>query len=364
MPSKSSKNAASSIAGPIKIGVELPLTGDAGADGIRALDALTDEAKKIETQRGVPSINLVVRDTALGAYRNAHQDEGVDASGLPPHAATIVADFAKDADILGAVGGVAPSIASADSVAAAKAGLPMIVLAPAPDRCAAATGIIPKKRPLGAVSVAGAASLESLAAAQVVEHRGFREIGIMSDGTGPRLTQATCFIDALAALEAVPATRIARPDLTSDFATLKERAMNGTIDALVYFGPAERGTLVCSASGAVVLSLASLEAASHRGYDSSTLPSDCTWIRRVDDAKRAGSAVAQTLIAAFTAAASQQHGAALALTRAQIAKALYGARPCSAGSADRATFAAFPARRWARSAFAVYDRRCTTAKRL
>lgn len=357
LPSKFAKSATSSSGQTIKIGVELPLTGDAGADGLRALDALTDEAKKLERQNGNPAIDVIVRDTALGAYQNAHEDEGVDASGLPPHASAIVGDFARNAGVLAAVGGLTPAIASADLKVAQKSGLPLVTLAPAPDRCAAVTGVSPQDGQRGSISIAGAASLESFAVAQVIERRRFREIGIVNDGTGPRVAQVTCFIDALAILERLPASRIMRPDLTSDFATLKQRALAGTIDGFVFFGPAERGTLVCSASGVLLLSLNSLGATAHRGYDSSTLPRDCTWIRRLPE-KNEGGLAARSLVAALATSARIHNGAAGSLTRSEVARALMNLMPCSGGSANHAAFAAVPARRWVKSPLTVYDRRC------
>jgi hypothetical protein len=108
---------------------------------------------------------------------------------------------------------------------------------------------------------------------------------------------------------------------------LKNRALAGTIDGFVYFGPPDRGTLVCAASGIILLSEASLLAAAHRGYDSSTLPRQCAWIRRtLYEARRSststGHMAAWGLAAALYAAARRHGGDLSSITRADVAGAL------------------------------------------
>jgi hypothetical protein len=321
VPSKST----TSLSGQaIKIGVELPLTGDAGADGLLVLRNLTDTFNTLQSDQHAPEVNLLLKDSAMGGYQDPHQDEGVDASVLPSKAAKIVGDFARDSGVMAVIGGLTPASAAADAAVARKNNLPLISIAPMPDKCSViARRTNPKPGP---VSVSGWTSMESLSVARVVEARGYREIGIMNDGTPARSAQATCFIKTLAMLERLPPPRITRPDLTSDFATLKQRAIAGTIDGFVYFGPPERGALVCGAAGALLLSEASLLAAAHRGYDSSTLPRQCTWVRRsVYEAygvRLTGHDAAWGISAALSSAARRHGGDISKITRSDLMRAL------------------------------------------
>ena len=354
-------------AGPT-IGVELPLRGDAGADGLRALKGINDEIRA-NVRPSAVRLNLIVRDTTLGGYANPHQDEGTDASGLPPLAASIVSEFGRDKNVLGAIGGLQEPLASADAAAARASHLPLITLAPLPDDCAAALGR--KSSFAGAVSVAGAGSLEALAVARVAKARNYHAIGIMSEsGARPRAERAVCFIETIARESGTNGARLAQSSVTGDFATLKRRAAEHKLDAFVYFGPMERGTLVCGKQGVQRLNASSFGTFGHRGYDSSTLPSDCAWVRRILEDREAGRLAASRVVAAARIATGTHGTGTPPVTRLDVMRALqgipapmlYGSRPqmmpCAADSADRASFALVPARSWLKAPFVVYDRRC------
>jgi hypothetical protein len=353
------------------IGIELPLRGDIGADGLAALDGITNEVRRFNAESHVRQIGIVVKDTTLGGYANPHQDEGTDASGLPPQAASIVSGFAKDQDIIAAIGGLQSTLALADAADALAAKLPLVTLAPIPDDCAAARGRA-RARYFGAVSVAGAASLEALAVARVVTMRRYHALGIMSEtDVKPRAAEALCFIDALAHQNSISPARIALSAQASDFPTLKRRASDSTLDGFVYFGPAERGALVCDRSGILALQPSSLTAAAHRGYDSATLPSSCRWLRRSDDPSRAARSAVKALIRALTVASRRYNGDVGKVTRRDTLDALRDSRAngasagsvlrgCADGSADRATFETVPQHANLPASLVVEDRRCTT----
>lgn len=358
------RNGAGNTSGTVHVGVELPLAGDAGAEGLRALDGITREIQRSKILPGTVPVKLDVRDTARGGYANPHQDEGTDTTALPAQAATSMSAFAADPTVLIVVGGLTSAIATADFNKARATGLPLVTLAPAPDNCAAVTRR--SGRPLGAISIAGAASLESLATARVVGARGYRELGIMSERSADRASQALCLVDALALRHGVPRARITRPQLTSDFATLQRRARAGAIDGLVYVGPAERGVLLCGSAGTQALTKAALATMSHRGYDSRTLPADCAWIRRIVDDSAAGRAAAHAASLAIATAGRRRHHELGKITRADVGEALRGgpATPrCSSGSATHARFALVPARAWLSAPFTVNDLRCTGTHR-
>lgn len=344
------------------------MRGDAGADGLRAQGGITDEIRFYNALPNARPINIVVRDTTLGGYANPHQDEGTDASGLPPHAASIVRDFVKDSAIVAAIGGLTPGLAASDASAVRGTNLPLIVLAPLSDDCAAVRG-----RSIShfssVVSVAGAASLEALAVARLVKMRGYHAIGVMSEkNVKPRADEAVCLIDALSRDYGGGGARALSPRI-ADLPTLQRRAAKGELDGFVYFGPAERGALVCGAAGMRRLRDDSLAAFEHRGYDSSTLPTDCAWVHRFLDDREAGRLAAMRLASAVSSAVGSRGTGISLVTRRDmwrrriIVPTFYGSTPqmrrCAAGSADRASFALVPARSWLKGPFVVYDRRCT-----
>lgn len=358
------RNGAGSASRTVHVGVELPLAGDAGADGLRALDGVSNEIKRATILPGAVPVKLDVRDTARGGYANPHQDEGTDATALPAQAAASMSAFAADPTVLIVVGGLTSAIAAADFHTARATGLPLVTLAPAPDNCAAVTRR--SVRPAGAISIAGAASLESLAAARVVGARGYRELGIMSEHSADRAAQALCLVDALALRHGVSRVTITRPQLTSDFATLQRRARAGAIDGLVYVGPAVRGVLLCGSTGTQALTKAAFATMSHRGYDSRTLPADCAWIRRIADDGAAGRAAAHAASLALATAGRRRHHELDKITRADVSQALRDgpATPrCAGGSATHARFALVPARAWLSAPFTVNDLRCTGTRR-
>jgi len=358
-----------SPAAPLTIGVELPLHGDIGADGLRALDAIGDEITRYNSRPNVRRLRIVIKDTTLGGLANPHQDEGVDASGLPPQAASLVREFGKDANVLAALGGLQAPLAAADAKAASALQLPLVTLAPLPDDCGALGGRA-KTRFAGAFSVAGAASLEALAVARLVKNRGYHTLGILSQpGVKPRAEQARCLIAALTRPAGAGQTRIVPSTLRSDFATLERRAAEGELDGFVYFGPAERGALLCDRLGILGMRATSLAVAAHRGYDSATIPARCRWLRRVEDAARAAQSSVESVIQALAIASRRHNGDAARVTRREMLAALRDVPArgvsagsamlaCAGGSADRATFESLPPRRPLPNSFSVADQRC------
>lgn len=355
---------------PLTIGVELPLRGDIGADGLSALEGMTDEIRRYNSRPNVRHLSIVVKDSTLGGYANPHQDEGTDATVLPPQASAIARDFAKDSSVIAVIGGLQTPIAIADADVARATNLPLIVLAPLPDDCAAVRTRLKTRAP-AAISVAGADSLEALAVARFVKGR-FQTLGIMSErAVKPRAAQASCFISALAHQEVTSEAQIAQLALTSDFATLKRRAASGALDGFVYFGPALRGALVCDRAGVVALPPSTLTAAAHRGYDSTTVPKNCQWLRRRDDPALAARSAVKALIRALTAESRRHNGDVGKVSRQDLRaefrdSGASGAAPgskmrdCSGGSADRTTFERVPRRTNQAVTFSIESSRCAS----
>jgi len=363
----------------VHIGLELPLAGDAGADGILARNAI--ESSLRDSNRLTHDslvVGPVARDSAHGGSANAHQDEGTDASGLPPQAAAAILDLARDPSILVAIGGLRPDIAAADAVAAHEAKLPLVTIAPVPDGCRAA-GVPIGAPPAGrAVSARGGVSLESLAVARLVLASGYQRLVIRSDDAPSRANPAMCLSRLLHGRGASVSITAPQTDETN-------------AAALVYFAPTGLGVLVCDPSGAAALNPSVFTAMGHGGYDSRKVPRGCGWLRQRmlgrgdrpyqrtadDDILAAQSAASIALWAIRTTARSSRYNNAkvtrdviwAALTDPDIGLGLDPNRwpdsrvtlKCSGGSAWGAWFELQPRRRGWRAPVFIHDQRCNKA---
>jgi hypothetical protein len=360
----------------VRIAVELPLAGDAGGDGLRARDGIEAQLRSEATgSLGALLATADVHDTAHGGLVNPHQDEGTDASRLPSQAAAIVRTFGTDRSYLIAIGGLHAEIAAADALAANALKLPLVTLAPLEDACVASTAPSGRSRADAstyAVSVAGGASLESLAVAQLLLMSKPHRVAILTDRAPARARQSTCLGGILA-----------RHRVAYDVDPKRGLGANSP-DALIYFGPAERGALLCHPVAAGLLTARAFAAMAHRGYDSRTLPPSCAWIRRTaryvseepgngisprDEDAASGAAAVHLALAAVQQAVEKRGRDFTKVTRTDVAAALRKGgdtetligstmRACAGGSADRATFEVVPRRPNLPASLSVEDERC------
>jgi hypothetical protein len=328
------------------LGVELPLAGDLGADGLAARAA-------IELALEGTSLHADFQDTARGGFANPHVDEGRDASALADDAANIVARFGRDPRVTVVLGGLSAELAVVDA-GAVRAGLPLIVLAPLPDGCAAAGSFDGTPPHAGVASVSGSASLEALALAEVVRRRVYRRVAIDDDGNALAHSRAACErrVMALAGNAAHP------PDAHAP-------------DAHAFVAPDRLGTLLCA--GSLGLDAGMRVRTLHRGYDSNDVPHGCFWVRRAVRANPGQAAQFAAFSDRFrsrtgfrpTDAAYLAYDAARAGLRiarheaAATAGLTANMRACAGGSADAAWFDVLPPQPDLRSPFLVRDLRCT-----
>lgn len=98
----------------------MPAAGDDGAAGLAVTTAI---------RLGLGGARVVaVRDSARGGFLNPHRDEGSDNGVDVRTAPAIVAAFAADVRIVGAIGGLRRNVGDADAAAAEAHALPLIVL--------------------------------------------------------------------------------------------------------------------------------------------------------------------------------------------------------------------------------------------
>ena len=296
----------------MRIGVELPLAGDDGAAGLAAKDAL-----HIALGDGSPAsagrngVELRIVDTAHGGFQNPHRDEGTDDSDLPKAAAAVVRKFAADPAVVLVIGGLRPHLAAADARAALRAGVNFLALAPLPDGCAAAgtpTVAVPSVRAIGptvAVSVAGGASLESLAVAGVVSERRWRKLVVLDDGEPARAAIATC-LKRVQSARHVTVMRRSRARNELDFRRLQTLVRVIRADGIVYVAPAAVGTLLCEARGLSALAPEATAQYEHREFDMRATPAACVWIARIVRPEPSSKAAAAAFARDYHARAFQQ----------------------------------------------------------
>jgi hypothetical protein len=234
-----------------------------------------------------------------------------------------------------------------------------VTLAPLEDACAATapSGRSNAAASTNAVSVAGSASLESLAVAQLLLTSKPQRVAILKDRALAHARQSTCLGGILA-----------RHGVAFDV-DLKRGLGANSPDALIYFGPAERGALLCRPVVAGLLTARAFAAMAHRGYDSKTLPPSCAWIRRRDEDAASGAAAAHVALAAVQHAVEKRGRDFTKVTRTDVVAALREGgdtetligstmRACAGGSADRANFEVVPRRKVFPTSLSVEDERC------
>jgi hypothetical protein len=106
------------------VGVELPLAGRDAVDGLHAREGI-ELALSDWNLTHKPFIRVRYRDSAPH-LQNAHEDEGQDPVDEPARAATIAADFARDAAVVVMIGGLRHEVAAAERAATLPAGLALV----------------------------------------------------------------------------------------------------------------------------------------------------------------------------------------------------------------------------------------------
>jgi ABC-type branched-subunit amino acid transport system substrate-binding protein len=220
-----------------RLGVELPLAGLDGNDGIEARQAVQLALDDWNADPAHTRVEAVIRDTSLHGHENPHLDEGLDNVDQPANAVAILRDFAADPRILAIVGALRTNVATAEAPIAADLGLAVVSIgassAPAPERAPALFRI--------AANDAGAGAL----AGTLARRHGYRRVAVIG--------------------RAEPAARAVARGFERTF---PNAAPNGTApDAVLYAAPLERGVFLAPpAAAAVVLGAEERRRMEHRGY--------------------------------------------------------------------------------------------------
>ncbi|HEY0797927.1 MAG TPA: hypothetical protein VGD50_02195, partial [Candidatus Baltobacteraceae bacterium] len=226
----------------VRIGVDLPLSGDNGGDGLMASEgvdlAIADWNEDSSHRR---RFSAVVRDTANGGFANPHQDEGSDDPDEPSAGVASVRAFAADPTVAGVIGAFRSDVAAAEAPLAHDLGLAVI----------SASATAGENDSLFTV----AATDTQVAAAAASEARtiGYRQVSLIDDGSARAHATAHAFARTFAAHGGV---------------------ITGSSVSQATFFCAERGPVLLVPASAVSVLLAPEQRAlfSDRGYVAPSVP--------------------------------------------------------------------------------------------
>jgi ABC-type branched-subunit amino acid transport system substrate-binding protein len=228
-----------------RIGVELPLAGDDGADGLAAWQSVQLALEEWNANPAHVPVEAVLRDTSHHGHRNPHLDEGLDNVDQPESAAAIVREFAADPLILAVVGALRTNVAAAEAPVARALRLPIVSIG--------ASNASQAERIRGAPAlfrIAASDVDEGALAGTIARRRRYRSVGRI-EGSGEAAREvARGFARSFPEAEA----GATRPDADAS-------------DALLFAAPLARGTfLVPHAAAAAILSPDERRRMEHRGY--------------------------------------------------------------------------------------------------
>jgi ABC-type branched-subunit amino acid transport system substrate-binding protein len=227
----------------VVIGVDLPLTGNDGAEGLMALHGIELAAEERGADPDWPiHFDLDVRDAARNTVRNPHQDEASDVPEEPRNGVASLYAFAGDPRVVGVVGAFRLDAVRAEAPVARRLRLPVVSAGTADDR--------ERSAPERALFALGPSPAEEGGAAATAARRlGYSRVFLEHDGS-PFGREV---IGAFSAAFAGGSGKITRSATDAD--------------AIFFKGPADRAALLLSPrAAAVLLTPERRSLMRHRGY--------------------------------------------------------------------------------------------------
>jgi ABC-type branched-subunit amino acid transport system substrate-binding protein len=233
----------------VVIGVELPLTGNDGAEGLMALHAITLAVSDFHATPSGTRIRLQVRDTVGAPVADPHEDEGSDNPDEPRKGSASVRVFARNVHVVGVIGGLRPDVAAAEAPVAKTLRLPVV----SPTFAVATDAWRVRHQP--ALFALGFRDVdEARAGATLAVLLGYRRVALLGDGGPVARTEDAAF------------TRFFRAS-GGTVVPINESARLPGAQAVFYKGPLERAALLLPfAASTVVLSPSERIRMTHRGY--------------------------------------------------------------------------------------------------
>lgn len=234
----------------VVIGVDLPLTGNDGAEGLMTLHGIELAASEFHTTPDGTRIRLDVRDTARGGFANPHEDEGSDNPDEPRNGIASLRAFAADARVVGVIGGLRPDVAAAEAPVARELELPVISPAAA---LGTASWLVRTEPSLFALGVRDVD--EARAGALLAQRLGYRRVAVLGDGGLAARAEDAAF------------TRFFSESGGAVVSSTGSRKVAAAAQAVFYKGPLERAALLLPVAAAtVMLSPGERGRMAHRGY--------------------------------------------------------------------------------------------------
>jgi ABC-type branched-subunit amino acid transport system substrate-binding protein len=166
------------------IGVDLPLAGNDGGDGLMAQEGVALAVSDWNAGAHRRRFGMVVRDTSNGGFQNPHQDEGSDDPEEPLTGVASLRAFAANPAVAGVVGAFRSDVAQAEAPVAHALGLPVI------------SGTASSGDGDTLFRLAGSDEQFGFAGARAARDDGYTQVAIATDGSPRALVIAGAFQQA------------------------------------------------------------------------------------------------------------------------------------------------------------------------
>lgn len=234
----------------VEIGVDLPLAGRDGGDGIMALRGIelaiadVNDVNAVNARQRPLRFALVVRDTSRGGYQDPHVDEATDPIFDDVHGVDDIRAFARDAKLLGVVGPFESNVALPEIPIAAHNGLALLSASARDDR------LTHVATPSTFFRLCAPDSADAIGAAHAAIGIGATRVYVVDDSRVQEHGETTAFAAELAP---TATTVVGRETYGPDLAALLGRIRTSAADTVIYFGPSPTGVLIMRPSAAAVV---------------------------------------------------------------------------------------------------------------
>jgi branched-chain amino acid transport system substrate-binding protein len=220
----------------VAIGVDVPLAGRDGGDGIMALHGIELAVAQVNatTDRAV-RFELVIRDTSRGGYQDPHVDEATDPIFDDAHGADDIRAFAADTKLLGVLGPLESNVALAEIPIAARSGLALLSASARDDR------LTHVATPNTFFRLCAPQAADATAAARAISAARAKRVFVVDDAQQRERDEAGAFTAELRDSGTVVAER---DSYGEDFSALLRRIIASGADTVLYFGPSPTGVLI------------------------------------------------------------------------------------------------------------------------
>ncbi len=220
----------------VDIGVDLPLAGRDGGDGIMALHGIELAVAEVNTSTDRPlRFELVIRDTSRGGYQDPHVDEATDPIFDDAHGVDDIRAFAADTNMLGVLGPFESNVALAEIPIASRGGLALLSASARDD------GLTHVATPSTFFRLCAPQIADAIGAAHAIAAAGARRVFVIDDARERDRNEFAAFS---AELRKTSTTVTSHETYAPDLSALLRRIRAARADTIVFFGPSPTGVLI------------------------------------------------------------------------------------------------------------------------